>query len=52
MAIRELTQGQMFEFKGKIWEVIGASTEKIRIQSENGDISSVPVDCDIQVIAA
>ena len=51
-SIKDLTQGAMFEFKGQIWEVIGASVRKIQIRSENGDISSVPVDCEIKVNAA
>ena len=52
MPIKDLGQGAIFMFRGKIWEVTGASVKNIQIKSENGDISSVPVDCEIMVEAA
>jgi len=49
MAISEFGQGARFIFKDKVWTVTGASVDKIHLKSEDGDISSVPRDCDIQV---
>lgn len=52
MSIKELKQGQIFELKGKIWEVIGFSKDTIRVISENDEMSSLPINCEIIVEVA
>jgi len=50
--ISDLTQNEIFEFKGIMWKVTGASLKNIHIQSDEGYVSAVPLDCDIMVRVA
>ena len=49
MAISELCQGDIFQIKGKLWEVVSCSENTLRVKSENGEISSIGINSKVIV---
>ena len=49
MAVNDLCEGDMFEIRGKLWEVIGYTPSTIRVKGENGEMSSIPTKSKILV---
>ena len=49
MAIKDLCEGDLFELRGKLWEVINFSIKALTVRSENGEISALPRNAEILV---